>query len=157
MSQKSISSFFSKAPVNKKAEEKAAEVSSSQEENPAKTKACEGGGESSPTLTKPDTGGKENSKSLANGDGSAKIPLRKTAVNPFFKKSKGGEDEKEESKSKDDEKNNDRNKPGDKSPKIKAKKDKPPNMYYEVQIKGSCQKVEEAKTLVMKAIYIPPR
>ena len=108
-------------------------------------------------LRKPDTGGKENSKSLANGDGSAKIPLRKTAVNPFFKKSKGGEDEKEESKSKDDEKNNDRNKPGDKSPKIKAKKDKPPNMYYEVQIKGSCQKVEEAKTLVMKAIYIPPR
>ena len=37
---------------------------------------------------------------------------------------------------------------------IKAKKDKPPHMYYEVQIKGTKQRVDEAKTLVMNAIYI---
>ena len=40
---------------------------------------------------------------------------------------------------------------------IKAKKDKPPHMYYEVQIKGPKQSVDEAKTLVMNAIYISQR
>ena len=40
---------------------------------------------------------------------------------------------------------------------IKYKKDKPPHMYYEVQMKGSKKAVEEAKTLVMKAIYVPPQ
>lgn len=40
---------------------------------------------------------------------------------------------------------------------IKAKKDKPPHMYYEVQIKGTKQRVDEAKTLVMNAIYISQR
>ena len=39
---------------------------------------------------------------------------------------------------------------------IKAKKDKPPHMYYEVQIKGAKKSVDEAKTLVMNTIYIPP-
>ena len=37
-------------------------------------------------LRAPDTGGKENSKALANGEGSPKIPLRKTAINPFLTK-----------------------------------------------------------------------
>merc|ERR1711953_762258 len=92
MSQKSISSFFSKAPVNKKDEKKVAEVNSVEEENPAKTKGCEesSSGESSASLTKPDTtgGGKENSKALANveAEGSTKPPLRKTAINPFLLK-----------------------------------------------------------------------
>ena len=58
-------------------------------------------------LRKPDTGGKENSNGLANGEGSAKPPLRKTAINPFFLKSKPAEDEKEESNSQDDKKKND--------------------------------------------------
>ena len=40
---------------------------------------------------------------------------------------------------------------------IKSKTDKPPHMYYEVQIKGAKQSVDEAKTLVMNAIYISPR
>ena len=40
---------------------------------------------------------------------------------------------------------------------IKYKKDKPPHMYYEVQMKGTKEAVDEAKALVMKAIYIPPR
>ena len=38
---------------------------------------------------------------------------------------------------------------------IKEKKDKPPHKYYEVQIEGTCEKVDEAKTMIMNAIYIP--
>ena len=50
-------------------------------------------------LRKPDAGdgGKENNKSLANDEGSQKPPLRKTAINPFLKKSPAA-DVKEEPK-----------------------------------------------------------
>merc|ERR1712128_91095 len=110
MSQKSISSFFSK-PAAKKTEEKKS-AKDVPEENPAKTKACQD--TSSATLTKKRAGVidsdsedecKENSKVLANKDKDASSttqkvpeveqpaldkdglpPLRKTARNPAFKR-----------------------------------------------------------------------
>merc|ERR1711892_1091870 len=110
MSQKSISSFFSK-PAAKKTEEKNS-AKDVPEENPAKTKACQD--TSSATRTKKRAGvidsdsedeSKENSKVLANKDKDASSttqkvpeveqpaldkdglpPLRKTARNPAFKR-----------------------------------------------------------------------
>merc|ERR1712106_577119 len=109
MSQKSISSFFSK-PAAKKTEEKNS-AKDVPEENPAKTKACQD--TSSATRTNKRAGvidsdsedeSKENSKVLANKDKDASStqkvpevehpaldkdglpPLRKTARNPAFKR-----------------------------------------------------------------------
>merc|ERR1711936_481125 len=126
MSQKSISSFFSKA-ASKKTDEKTSKTDVS-EENPAKTKACQDS--SSATLTKKRVGvltsdsdedSKENSKDLANKvtetskTSPAKIasepevpvldedglpPLRKTARNPAFKR-KADEDQDSTKKLKD--------------------------------------------------------
>jgi len=129
MSQKSISSFFSKAATKKTDEKKSAK--DVPEENPAKTKACQDN--SSATLTKKRVGvidsdsdddSKENSKVLANKakevskDSPAKKvpepeqpvldedglpPLRKTARNPAFKrKSDVDNDETDSKKLKED-------------------------------------------------------
>merc|ERR1711942_236770 len=73
MSQKSISSFFSKAATKKTEEKKSAKVDTEENQNPAKTKTFQD--KSSPTLTKKRVGvigsdseddSKENSKVLAN-------------------------------------------------------------------------------------------
>eukprot|EP00092_Neocalanus_flemingeri_P021031 GFUD01022785.1.p1 GENE.GFUD01022785.1~~GFUD01022785.1.p1 ORF type:complete len:1006 (-),score=309.99 GFUD01022785.1:132-3149(-) len=121
MSQKSISSFFSKAATKKTDEKKSAK--DVPEENPAKTKTCQDN--SSATLSKKRVGvidsdsdddSKENSKVLANKakenskdspvkkvsepehilDKDGLPPLRKTARNPAFKRK--SQDDNEESK-----------------------------------------------------------
>merc|ERR1712098_741529 len=116
MSQKSISSFFSKAATKKTEEKKPAKVDTEENQNPAKTKTFQD--KSSPTLTKKRVGvigsdseddSKENSKVLANkAKGTTDVPndekqkstepeeatvdtdglppLRKTARNPAFKR-----------------------------------------------------------------------
>merc|ERR1712086_504378 len=127
MSQKSISSFFSK-PAAKKTEEKNS-AKDVPEENPAKTKACQD--TSSATRTNKRAGvidsdsedeSKENSKVLANKDKDASStqklpeveqpaldkdglpPLRKTARNPAFKRKSesANEDSKKLKEDKDD-------------------------------------------------------
>merc|ERR1719318_1283092 len=120
MSQKSISSFFSKPATKKTAEKKSAK--DDVEENPAKTKTCQDS--SSATLTKKRVGvidsdsdddSKENSKVLANKtkepeqpvlDEDGLPPLRKTARNPAFKRKSesGNEDSKKLKEDKDGEK-----------------------------------------------------
>jgi len=118
MSQKSISSFFSKPATKKTVEKKSAK--DDQEENPAKTKTCQDS--SSATLTKKRVGvidsdsdddSKENSKVLANKakepeqpvlDEDGLPPLRKTARNPAFKRKSesGNEDSKKLKEDKED-------------------------------------------------------
>merc|ERR1719318_1546278 len=118
MSQKSISSFFSKPATKKTAEKKSAK--DDLEENPAKTKTCQDS--SSATLTKKRVGvidsdsdddSKENSKVLANKakepeqpvlDEDGLPPLRKTARNPAFKRKSesGNEDSKKLKEDKED-------------------------------------------------------
>jgi len=120
MSQKSISSFFSKPATKKTVEKKSAKDDS--EENPAKTKTCQD--TSSATLTKKRVGvidsdsdddSKENSKVLANKakepeqpalDKDGLPPLRKTARNPAFKRKSesGNEDSKKLKEDKNGEK-----------------------------------------------------
>merc|ERR1712079_697370 len=125
MSQKSISSSFSRTPAVKKVDKKEGEVSSEAKENPAKTKTCQDTGESSATSTqapKPEItdGEKENCKSLANGEESSDPPLRKTAVNPFFmSKSKTGAETAETT-----EENEIKTKTESRTPKPKKKKKK---------------------------------
>merc|ERR1712083_79389 len=116
MSQKSISSFFSKAATKKVEEKKSTNVDNEENQNPAKTKTSQD--KSSPTLAKKRVGvigsdseddSKENSKVLANKakdvskepidekkedseaaalDADGLPPLRKTVRNPAFKRRK---------------------------------------------------------------------
>jgi len=153
MSQKSISSFFSKAATKKTEEKKSIKEDKEEKQNPAKTKACQDTG--SATLANKRVGvigsdseddSKENSKVLANKakdgakeptaekssesegcglDAEGLPPLRKTARNPAFKR-KGEETHDATKKLKEDEDNDkveEKEEEGGSSEKRKAKKD----------------------------------
>merc|ERR1711970_697401 len=130
MSQKSISSFFSKPATKKVEEKKTTNVDTEENQNPAKTKTSQD--KSSATLTKKRVGvigsdseddSKENSKVLANKakdvskeptdeknsesevaalDSDGLPPLRKTARNPAFKRKSSEDFNDEKKKLKDD-------------------------------------------------------
>jgi len=130
MSQKSISSFFSKPATKKVEEKKTTNVDTEENQNPAKTKTSQD--KSSATLTKKRVGvigsdseddSKENSKVLANKakdvskeptdekksesevaalDADGLPPLRKTARNPAFKRKSSEDSNDEKKKLKDD-------------------------------------------------------
>merc|ERR1712083_1007287 len=129
-SQKSISSFFSKAATKKVEEKNSTNVDNEENQNPAKTKTSQD--KSSPTLAKKRVGvigsdseddSKENSKVLANKakdvskeatdeknedsevstlDADGLPPLRKTARNPAFKRKSSEESNEDKKKLKDD-------------------------------------------------------